>query len=208
MPSLPRQRAVIVFYLHRQTAPTGAALLSGILRIGKPDAVRLVPPQSAPDRRDQSAFPDTRGAPGVNLPFQVPKSRSRHTRVGTTVGRQSFEPSNARPDDCTRAATPHASEQPRIQPSDATRPRAKLPNLPGNSGLLARSQDSLPQVQTSGRQQRADNILGKFECDSGASRLEALLIEDVSTTDSALSKCAAVLKDAGAVPVWGLALAK
>ena len=100
--------------------PAGAALLSGMLRIGKPGAVRMVPPQSAPDRRDQSAFPDARGAPGVNPPFRVPQSESRHTRVRTTVGRLSLDPSNAQSDNCTRAATPKASAQPGIQPSDAS----------------------------------------------------------------------------------------
>ena len=121
MPGLAHPRTIIVFHLRRQTAPTGAAFLPGMLRIGKPDAVRLVPPQSAQDLRDQSAFPDTRGAPGVNLTFRVPQSESRHTRVRTTVGRLSFEQSNALSDNCIRAATPQASVQAGIQPSDATR---------------------------------------------------------------------------------------
>ncbi len=38
--------------------------------------------------------------------------------------------------------------------------------------------------------------------------LEVLLVDDVTTTGSTLSACARALKDAGAVSVWGLALAK
>jgi len=84
----------------------------------------------------------------------------------------------------------------------------KLTNLPVVDRLLARRQDALPQVQTGSRQQRADNVRGNFECISGASGLDVLLIDDVSTTGSTLSECAAVLKEAGAVSVWGLVLAK
>jgi ComF family protein len=85
---------------------------------------------------------------------------------------------------------------------------SKLTNLPVDSVVLARRQDALPQAETSCRQQRPDNVRGNFEWNSGVSGLEVLLIDDVSTTGSTLSECAAVLKDAGAVSVWGLALAK
>jgi predicted amidophosphoribosyltransferase len=85
---------------------------------------------------------------------------------------------------------------------------SKLPNLPVDSGLFARRQDAIPQVQTSGRQQPADNIRGNFEFNSVANGLEVLLIDDVITTGSTLSNCVPVLKAAGAVSGWGLALAK
>ncbi|HEU0021981.1 MAG TPA: hypothetical protein VFR55_09975 [Dehalococcoidia bacterium] len=85
---------------------------------------------------------------------------------------------------------------------------SKLTDLPVASSLLARRQDARPQVQTGSRQQRADNVRGSFECVAGVQGLEVLLIDDVSTTSSTLSECAAVLKDAGALSVWGLALAK
>lgn len=85
---------------------------------------------------------------------------------------------------------------------------SELTGLPVDEGLLARRQDALPQVQASGRQQRADNVRGSFECNADASGMEVLLIDDVSTTGSTLSECAAVLKEAGAVSVWGLTLAK
>ena len=73
---------------------------------------------------------------------------------------------------------------------------------------LLRSMDTPPQVAMSGREERRQNIEGAFECTRDASGLRVLLIDDVVTTGSTMSACASALKDAGAVSVFGLALAR
>ena len=61
---------------------------------------------------------------------------------------------------------------------------------------------------TSSRQQRRANVAGGFECRGTLPAPEVLLIDDVTTTGSTLSACAAALKQAGATVVWALTLAK
>ncbi len=85
---------------------------------------------------------------------------------------------------------------------------SKITGLPMNDAVLSRSADSMPQVQTSNRRERATNVEQSFRCPVSADGLEVLLVDDVTTTGSTLSACAQALKDAGAVSVWGLALAK
>lgn len=85
---------------------------------------------------------------------------------------------------------------------------SKRTALPVAPSLLVRCQDAPPQVQSGSRQLRAINVRGGFACTGSASGLKVLLIDDVSTTGSTLLECASVLKKAGAVSVWGLALAK
>ena len=85
---------------------------------------------------------------------------------------------------------------------------SKITGLPMNDGVLTRSVDSMPQVQASNRRERAANVAQSFQCPVSAKGLEVLLVDDVTTTGSTLSACARALKDAGAVSVWGLALAK
>ncbi len=85
---------------------------------------------------------------------------------------------------------------------------SKITGLPMNDAVLSRSADSMPQVQASNRRERAANVEQSFRCPVSADGLEVLLVDDVTTTGSTLSACAQALKDAGAVSVWGLALAK
>ena len=52
------------------------------------------------------------------------------------------------------------------------------------------------------------NVEGSFQCNTGLSGEAVILVDDVATTGSILSVCAAALKDAGAGSVWGLTVAR
>ena len=82
-------------------------------------------------------------------------------------------------------------------------------NLPLQENLLIRVKNPQPQAQTPSPQQRRSNVSGNFACrPADASGLTALLIDDVATTASTLSECAAALKTAGATRVHALVLAR
>jgi len=57
-------------------------------------------------------------------------------------------------------------------------------------------------------EQRRRNIEGAFECIGDLSGMKVLLVDDMITTGSTMSACAAHLKSKGAPRVWGLALAR
>ena len=84
----------------------------------------------------------------------------------------------------------------------------KLRGLSVNEGLVFRTRDTPPQVQAASRQQRRSNVEGSFQCNTGLSGEAVILVDDVATTGSTLSACAAALKDAGAGSVWGLTVAR
>ena len=83
----------------------------------------------------------------------------------------------------------------------------KLTGLPVNEGLVVRIKDTPPQVSLS-RQERVQNVEGSFQCVGDAVGQAVLLLDDVVTTGSTMSACSAALKEAGAVSVWGMALAR
>ena len=84
----------------------------------------------------------------------------------------------------------------------------KLTGLPVEEGLVFRTRDAPPQVQAASRQQRRSNVEDSFQCNTGLSGEAVILVDDVATTGSTLSACAAALKDAGAGSVWGLTVAR
>jgi len=58
-------------------------------------------------------------------------------------------------------------------------------------------------------EERWSNVAGVFACrDDRLRDKQVLLIDDVSTSGATLDACAATLKAAGAILVWGLVLAR
>ena len=84
----------------------------------------------------------------------------------------------------------------------------KTLGLPVREDLLARVGNARPQVEAQTREERRRNIADNFDCQTDATGLTVLLIDDVATTGSTLSECAFALKSAGAVKVYALTLAR
>ena len=85
---------------------------------------------------------------------------------------------------------------------------SKRTGLPINEGPLIRIKDSPPQVRAASREQRRENVSGSFQCTDDMTGRKLILVDDVATTGSTLSACAAALKAAGAASVWALVLAR
>ncbi len=84
---------------------------------------------------------------------------------------------------------------------------SKQLGLEVDQALLRRTNNTRPQVSAS-RDERRENVRGSFRCDGPADGRSVILVDDVATTGSTLSACAAVLKAAGASSVWCLVLAR
>jgi ComF family protein len=85
----------------------------------------------------------------------------------------------------------------------------KLTALPVIEGYLCRLKDSLPQARTKNVEERRKNVEKAFSCQPGKlPEKTVILIDDVCTSGATLESCAAALKAAGAVSVWGFTLAR
>lgn len=95
------------------------------------------------------------------------------------------------------------------QSSLLARELGRLVALPVIEDSLFRLKDSLPQAKTATVEGRQRNVADAFACrDQRLSGKHALLVDDVCTSGATLEACAAALKAAGTVSVWGLTLAR
>ena len=84
----------------------------------------------------------------------------------------------------------------------------KRAGLSVRPGLVRRVRNTPPQVSIENHEERRVNVEGAFACRADLTGESILLIDDVVTTGSTMSACAAALKAAGAGTVWGLAFAR
>ena len=76
-------------------------------------------------------------------------------------------------------------------------------------GVLRRSRAAPPQATSSDMEERRRNVEGSFTVqDDSLAGSAVLLVDDVCTTGSTLSACAAALKAAGVPSVWAVTVAR
>ena len=93
------------------------------------------------------------------------------------------------------------------QSSLLARELGRLVSLPVVEDSLIRKVNTPPQTRMSA-EERKKNVSEAFSCDGRLRDKAVLLIDDVATTGATLESCAIALKEAGAVSVWGLVLAR
>jgi len=85
----------------------------------------------------------------------------------------------------------------------------KISGLPVVTGSLVRTKAATPQASSPSKEQRRQNVVGAFACrDDRLKDRQVLLVDDVATSGATLGAAAEALKQAGAVAVWGLVLAR
>ncbi len=73
---------------------------------------------------------------------------------------------------------------------------------------LARVRNAPSQLSTQSRERRWNNVIGNFASDLDLSGMVILLVDDLATTGSTAASAAHALKDAGALSVFGLTVAR
>ena len=95
------------------------------------------------------------------------------------------------------------------QSSLLARELSKFTDLPVIENCLIRVKQAQPQARTTNVEERRKNVIDAFACrDEGVSGKQVILIDDVCTSGATLESCARVLKNKGAISVWGLTLAR
>ena len=85
---------------------------------------------------------------------------------------------------------------------------SRLSGLPFTEDHLIRCLHTPPQAQSSGVDERRNNIMNAFKCpDNKLQGKRVLLIDDVATSGSTLNTCAREMKSTGTKSVWGLVVA-
>ncbi|MFC1962076.1 ComF family protein [Chloroflexota bacterium] len=85
----------------------------------------------------------------------------------------------------------------------------KMTELPVLNECLIRERYSLPQARTATAAERKKNVENAFSCPgTSLESKRLLLIDDVTTSGATLNAAATVLKEAGAISVWGLVVAR
>ena len=87
------------------------------------------------------------------------------------------------------------------------REASRLTEIPVMDALVVRAIDTQPQTALSW-EDRLTNVAQAFRAVKDLSGMKITLIDDVATTGSTLSACAYALKEAGAVYVEGIVLAR
>ena len=81
-------------------------------------------------------------------------------------------------------------------------------NVPVSTDALVRVRNAPSQLETESREDRWTNVQGSFRSESRVEGANVLLVDDLVTTGSTASACAAALKMAGARRVVGLSVAR
>ncbi len=85
----------------------------------------------------------------------------------------------------------------------------ELAGLPVSRDALLRLRSTPAQARSASEAERRSNVSGAFVAETSLVQgRRVLVVDDVCTTGATMESCAIALKEAGAVSVWGLALAR